>query len=62
MPDRGKKSREEHDIFYGRFFEKAAEVLRDKGRIIMYSNEKNFVKKAAANQKRFCYAAGIRYG
>lgn len=53
MPDRGKKSREEHDIFYGRFFEKAAEVLRDKGRIIMYSNEKNFVKKQLRIRKDF---------
>lgn len=53
MPDRGKKSREEQDSFYGRFFEKAAEVLGEKGRIIMYSNEKNFVKKQLRIRKDF---------
>lgn len=53
MPDRGKKSREEQDIFYKRFFEKTAEVLRENGRIIMYSNEKNFVKKQLRVRKDF---------
>lgn len=45
MPVRGKKSREEHDRFYERFFVKALEVLNDKGRIFLYSDEKNFIKK-----------------
>ena len=53
MPDRGKKSREEQDILYKRFFKKAAEVLRENGRIIMYSNEKNFVKKQLRVRKDF---------
>lgn len=45
MPDRGQKTREEHDLFYGRFFKKASEVLTEHGRMVLYSNEKNFVKK-----------------
>lgn len=45
MPDRGQKSREEHDLFYGRFFKKASEVLTENGRMVLYSNEKNFIKK-----------------
>lgn len=53
MPERGKKSKEEQDIFYQRFFEKAAKVLREKGKIMMYSNEKNFVKKQLRVRKDF---------
>ena len=53
MPERGQKSKEEQDTFYGKFFEKATEILREKGRIIMYSNEKNFVKKQLRIQKNF---------
>lgn len=45
MPERGQKSKEEQDVFYGKFFEKAAEVLKEQGKIIMYSSEKGFVKK-----------------
>lgn len=45
MPGRGKKSKEEQDAFYGRFFEKAGEHLTKDGVIIMYSNENGFVKK-----------------
>lgn len=45
MPDRGRKSKEEQDVLYARFFEKASEVLKMHGKIFMYSNEKNFVKK-----------------
>ena len=45
MPDRGKKTKEEHDAFYGQFFEKASEILTSNGRIVLYSDEKNFVKK-----------------
>lgn len=53
MPERGQKSKEEQDAFYGKFFEKATEILREKGRIIMYSNEKNFVKKQLRIRKNF---------
>lgn len=53
MPDRGKKSREEHDLFYRRFFEKAEEVLSDSGRMILYSDEKNYIKKQLRLRKEF---------
>lgn len=45
MPAKGKKSKEEQDAFYERFFEKAQEHLEKDGTIIMYSNENGFVKK-----------------
>ncbi len=53
MPERGKKSKDEQDALYAAFFEKADKVLADKGRIIMYSNEKNFVKKQLRLHKEF---------
>lgn len=53
MPDRGKKSREEHDLLYGNFFDKAGELLTDQGKIFMYSNEKNYVKKQLRLRKEF---------
>lgn len=53
MPDRGKKSREEHDLLYGNFFEKAGSLLTDEGKIFMYSNEKNYVKKQLRLRKEF---------
>lgn len=45
LPDRGKKTREQQDAFYAAFFEKAAELLNVRGKMILYSNEKNYVKK-----------------
>ncbi len=45
MPVKGKKTKEEMDAFYGGFFEKAASLLTDDGKIIMYTNEAGFVKK-----------------
>ena len=45
MPVRGKKTKEEMDAFYGAFFKKAASLLVDNGKIIMYTNEAGFVKK-----------------
>lgn len=53
MPDRGKKTREEHDQFYQAFFEKAGEVLAEQGKMILYSNEKNYVKKQLRLHKQF---------
>ena len=53
MPDRGKKSREEHDLFYQKFFEKAEEILTDSGTMILYSNEKNHIKKQLRLRKEF---------
>lgn len=45
MPLRGKKSKEEQDSFYGRFFDCAAGFLKAGGVMIIYSNENGFVKK-----------------
>lgn len=45
MPMRGKKSREEMDQLYGRFFDKALEITKREAVIIMYTNEIGFVKK-----------------
>lgn len=53
MPDRGKKSRDEHDKFYGAFFQKAEELLKKQGKVFIYSNEKNFVKKQLRLHKSF---------
>lgn len=53
MPERGQRKKEEHDLFYGKFFEKAAEVLTGQGKIILYTNEKNYVKKQLRLRKEF---------
>ena len=45
MPVRGKKTKEEMDRFYQRFFEKALEITAPQATIIMYTNEVGFVKK-----------------
>ncbi len=45
MPVRGKKTKEEQEIFYQRFFEKVKEVLKKDGIMVLYSNEKGFIKK-----------------
>lgn len=53
MPDRGKKTKEEHDQFYSAFFEKAGELLAGNGKMILYSNEKNYIKKQLRLHKEF---------
>ncbi len=45
MPVKGKKTKEEMDEFYAKFFQKANTLLTNQGRIIMYTNESGFVKK-----------------
>lgn len=45
MPVRGKKTRQEMEMFYERFFGKLKEVLAEKAIIIIYSNEIGFIKK-----------------
>lgn len=45
MPTRGKKTKEEMDRFYERFFEKALEILKKEAVIVLYTNEIGFVKK-----------------
>jgi 23S rRNA G2445 N2-methylase RlmL len=39
------REREEADAFYGRFFAKTGEILKESGVVIMCSDEKNLVKK-----------------
>ncbi len=45
MPIRGKKTKEEMDEFYQRFFTKLPEILAKQATIILYTNEVGFVKK-----------------
>lgn len=45
MPTRGKKTKEEMDTFYSKFFQKSMELLKRGAVIVMYSNEEGFVKK-----------------
>ncbi len=44
-PVRGKKTKEEQDEFYCRFFEKVQTLLTEYGRIFLFSNENGMVKK-----------------
>lgn len=53
MPVKGKKTKEETDAFFGAFFKKAASLLTDEGRIIMYTNEAGFVKKQLRLQPNY---------
>ncbi len=43
----------EQDGLYASFFEKMGELMEDGGRIIMYSNEKSFVKKQLRLHREF---------
>lgn len=53
MPLRGKKSKEEMNLLYHRFFEKSKEILAQKGIIILYTNEVGFVMKELRLQKEY---------
>lgn len=53
MPVRGKKTKEEQDDFYGRFFDRAASFLKADGVMILYSNESGFVKKQLRLHKEY---------
>ncbi|MBQ8279821.1 MAG: methyltransferase [Roseburia sp.] len=53
MPVKGKKTKEEMDAFFGAFFKKAASLLNDDGKIIMYTNEAGFVKKQLRLQTNY---------
>lgn len=45
MPMRGKRTKEEQDRFYEHFFEKSKTLLAPGGVMILYSNEKGFIRK-----------------
>lgn len=49
----GNLEKDELDEIYRRFFEKSAELLSDKGRIICYSKEMGLVKKYLRLQNKF---------
>jgi len=53
MPLRGKKTKQEMDVFYEEFFQKAKEILTKDAVIIMYTNEIGFVKKQLRLNKEF---------
>lgn len=53
MPPRGKKSKEEQDELYARFFAKSAKHLAGDAVVILYSNEIGFVKKQLRLDSRF---------
>lgn len=54
MPPRGAKSKEQQDVFYADFFEKASELLKRDSVIVMYSNESGFTKKQLRLREDFC--------
>lgn len=53
MPVRGKKTKEEMDLFYQKFFDKLPEHLYNGGVVILYTNEIGFVKKQLRLHKEF---------
>lgn len=53
MPERGKKSRAELDELYAAFFDRAGQLLEEQGVIIVYCNEKNYIKKQLRLHKEF---------
>lgn len=53
MPARGKRTREEQDKLYAGFFAKASELLAPGGIIIMYSNERGYIRKQLRLREEF---------
>lgn len=53
MPIRGKKTKQEMDLFYEEFFEKAKTILTSEAVVVMYTNEIGFVKKQLRLHKEF---------
>lgn len=51
MPLRGKKTKEEQDAFYNRFFDKALTQLKEQAVMILYSDEDGFIKKQIRRHK-----------
>lgn len=60
MPLQGQKTREEQEGFYQQFFGKVPELLRDHGRVFVFSNDNETVKKCLEShemlylQQEFC--------
>lgn len=54
MPTRmGRKTEDEIEVLYDRFFEKAEHLLKDKATIIMYTRNKELVNKSISNKKQY---------
>ncbi len=53
LPVRGKKTKEEQDWLYQNFFDKAEELLRKGGIMVLYSNEQGYVKKQLRLHEKF---------
>ena len=53
MPVRGKKTREEMEELYTRFFAKIPEHMKSDGILILYTNEVGYVKKQLRLHKEF---------
>ena len=53
MPIRGKKTKQEMDLFYEEFFQKAKTILTSDAVVVMYTNEIGFVKKQLRLHKEF---------
>lgn len=53
MPVRGKKSKEEWDEFYRRFFQKAGGLLKADGIMVLYSDQDGLIKKQIRLQKEW---------
>lgn len=53
MPEKGALSYEELDSIYRKFFERAEELLKSGGMILLYASEMGFVKKQLRLRERF---------
>uniref|UniRef100_UPI004056B8CB methyltransferase n=1 Tax=Agathobacter sp. TaxID=2021311 RepID=UPI004056B8CB len=53
MPLRGRKTKQEMDEFYAKFFVKAKEILKKEATLILYTNEIGFVKKQLRLHKEY---------
>jgi len=54
MPARGgRKTEEEAELLYDRFFEKALEVLKDEAIIVMYTRDKFLVQRSIENREQY---------
>ncbi|MEG0500722.1 MAG: methyltransferase [Cellulosilyticaceae bacterium] len=54
MPTRmGRKTEDEIEVLYERFFEKASDLLKDKATLIMYTRNKELVHSSIRNRKQY---------
>lgn len=53
MPVRGKKAKEEQEAFYQKFFKQAGQLVKSDGILVLYSNEKGYIRKQIRLQESF---------